>query len=104
MAQFTRFLRPGYKILGNTDHNTVAAYDAAGKKLVLITLNHGTPQQITYDLTGFSKLGASASVTMTNTTGSKLFHDSSISVSGKRILLNAEANSVYSIVVGDAAL
>jgi galactan endo-1,6-beta-galactosidase len=30
MAQFTRFLRPGYKILGSTDHNTVACLRCIG--------------------------------------------------------------------------
>ena len=104
MAQFTRFLRPGYKILGSSDRNMVVAYDAAGHKLVLVTVNYGTSQQITYDLSGLSLVGASASVTVTNTNGTRLFQNSTVIVSGKQLRLNAEANSVYSIVVSGVTL
>jgi galactan endo-1,6-beta-galactosidase len=99
MAQFTRFLRPGYKILGNTDHNTIAAYDEAGHRLVLIVVNYGNAQQITSDLSCFSQVGTSASVTVTNTNGSRLLQNSTIDVSNKRLVLPAEANSIYSVVV-----
>lgn len=104
MAQFTRFLRPGYRILGSSDHNTIAAYDAAAHKLVLITLNYSTSQSITYDLAGLSQVGASASVTVTNTNGTRLFQNSTVIVSGKQLRLNVEANSVHSVVVSGVTL
>lgn len=104
-AQFTRFLRPGYKIIGNNDHNSVAAYDSTSKKLVLITVNYGNAQNIVYDLTSLGQItGTSAAVTATNTNGSKLLFSSSVPVSGKKFTLNAEANTIYSTVVSGVTL
>lgn len=57
MAQYARHIRPGMRILsGGADVNTVAAYDTAAHRLVLVTANHGTAQWVTYDLSRFSSL------------------------------------------------
>jgi galactan endo-1,6-beta-galactosidase len=103
-AQFTRFLRPGYRILGSNDHNTVAAYSAAQKKLVLVTVNYGNAQSITCDLSKFSKVGTTGTLTVTNTAGPKQLHASSIALTGKQWTYTAEANSVYSIVINGVSL
>ena len=104
-AQFSRFLRPGYKIIGNNDHNSVAAYDSATKKLVLISVNYGNAQKIVYDLTSLTSItGTSAAVTATNTNGSKLLFASSVPVSTKKFTINAEANTIYSTVVTGVTL
>jgi galactan endo-1,6-beta-galactosidase len=106
-AQFTRFLRPGHQIIGSDDHNSIVAYDAAKRQLVIITLNYGNAQPITYDLSGLQEVGVSAAVTMTNSRGPKLFQtspNSPLKVSDKRLTLDAEANSIYSIVIDGVAL
>jgi galactan endo-1,6-beta-galactosidase len=54
LAQFTRHIRPGMRILDGGEANTVAAYDAAGRKLVIVTANYGTAQWIDFDLSAFS--------------------------------------------------
>lgn len=56
LAQYTRHIRPGMTILDGRDGSTVAAYDAAGRKLVLVTMNYDTAQNITYDLSAFYKV------------------------------------------------
>ena len=53
LAQYTRHIRPGMVIIDGGEGNTIAAYDSAGRKLVIVTMNYGTPQNITYDLSGF---------------------------------------------------
>jgi galactan endo-1,6-beta-galactosidase len=51
VAQYTRHIRPGMTIInGGTDKNTVAAWDADAKKLVLVTTNYKTAQTVTYDV------------------------------------------------------
>ena len=57
-AQFTRHIREGMTILsgGDPSNNTVAAYDANAKKLVIVTLNVATAQTLTFDLSKFSTL------------------------------------------------
>ena len=57
MAQFTRHIAPGMEIIDGGEGNTVAAYDARGRKLVLVTTNYGTGQWINYDLSRFSHVG-----------------------------------------------
>lgn len=104
MAQFTRFLRPGLHIIGSSDDNSVVAYDAAKRQLVLITINYGNAQPIDYDLSSLQEVGASGTVTATNTNGSKLLQSSPLKVGTKKFILDAEANSIYSIVINDVVL
>lgn len=104
-AQFSRFLRPGYRLIGSNDGNTVVGYHSGEKKLVLITVNYGTAQNISYDLRSLSVIpDGSAAVTTTNTDGSKLLVGSSVSLRGKQLTIRAEANSIQSIVVSGVSL
>ncbi|MBN1845525.1 MAG: RICIN domain-containing protein [Sedimentisphaerales bacterium] len=55
LAHYSRHIRPGMLILATDNENTVAAYDAAARKLVLVTVNYQTPQWITHDLSRFGQ-------------------------------------------------
>jgi len=103
-AQFTRFLRPGYQLVGTNDHNTICAYDPVGKKLVLITVNYGTAQNIHVDLSAFTAVGATGTITVTNTDGPKRLVETALTVSQKSFTFAAEANSVYSTVITGVSL
>lgn len=104
MAQFTRFLRPGDKLIGTNDHNSIVAYRPSTRQLILITVNYASAQPIHYDLTTLQSVRPSASVTETNTDGSKLLQASSVAVAGKKFTVNAEANSIYSVVLSGVSL
>jgi len=54
LAQYTRHIRPGAVLLDSGDGNTVAAYDANARRLVLVTMNYDTAQTITFSLSGFT--------------------------------------------------
>lgn len=57
LAQFTRHIREGMRILdGGSDH-VVAAYDAAASKLVIVAVNWGSAQYLNFELSGFSTPG-----------------------------------------------
>lgn len=104
-AQFSRFLRPGYKLIGSSDGNTVVGYHSGEKKLVLITVNYGTAQNISYDLRSLSAVpDGSAAMTTTNTDGSKRLAGSSVALRGKQLTIRAEVNSISSIVVSGVSL
>jgi galactan endo-1,6-beta-galactosidase len=104
-AQFSRFLRPGYKLIGSSDGNTIVGYHSGEKKLVLITVNYGTAQNISYDLRSLSAVpDGSAAMTTTNTDGSKRLAGSSVSLRGKQLTIRAEVNSISSIVVSGVSL
>ena len=59
LAQFTRHIRPGMRIIGSGDANSVAAYDPVARKLVIVTTNYGTGQWINYDLSKFATVTGS---------------------------------------------
>ncbi len=52
LAHYSRHIRPGMAILGSDDA-TVAAYDRAAHKLVLVTAGHAAGHWVTYDLSRF---------------------------------------------------
>jgi len=54
MAQYSRHIRPGMRILDSGDQATVAAYDDTAQKLVLVTVRGDTAQNVTFDLTKFA--------------------------------------------------
>ncbi|KAJ4394803.1 Endo-beta-1 6-galactanase [Gnomoniopsis smithogilvyi] len=59
LAQFTRHIRDGMRILdGGSDH-VVAAYDATNSKLIVVAVNWGSAQYINFDLSAFSTAGKS---------------------------------------------
>lgn len=59
LAQFTRHIREGMKILdGGSDH-VVAAYDAANSKLIIVAVNWGSAQYLNFELSSFSTAGTS---------------------------------------------
>jgi O-glycosyl hydrolase len=60
LAQFTRHIRPGMRILGTPADNAVAAYDPAARRLVLVAANPGAAQTITFDLSRFTTVPTTA--------------------------------------------
>lgn len=98
-AQFSRFIREGDLILNQTDPNTVAAFDKRGGKLKIVTMNPGDARTMTFDLSGFKRVGKRAQVTQTRFDGTKQFVASALELTGKRVELGAEEKSVYSIEI-----
>lgn len=62
LAQFTRHIRPGMRILNGGSNYTVAAYDAAEQKLVIVAANWGSAQYLNFELSSFSKPGVSGAL------------------------------------------
>ncbi|MBP2479589.1 galactan endo-1,6-beta-galactosidase [Crossiella equi] len=58
LAQFTRHIRPGMRIIGAAADTAVAAYDPTARRLVLVAVNPGPAQTITFDLSRFRSLPA----------------------------------------------
>ncbi|KAL3473033.1 glycoside hydrolase superfamily [Aspergillus californicus] len=62
LAQFSRHIRPGMRILDGGSNYTVAAYDEAARKLVIVAANWGAAQYINFELGGFSSAGVSGAL------------------------------------------
>jgi galactan endo-1,6-beta-galactosidase len=103
-AQFTRFLRPGMRILGSDDSQSIVGFDPRKKRLSLVTVNRTTPQRVTYDLSRFRSLGREATLTVTNAKGPKSFSSSKLRLDGKKLTFDAEPDSVYSVSIDGVRL
>lgn len=78
IAQYSRHIREGMAILDSGEAKTIAAYDSAAHKLVLVTLNDGPARTITYDLSAFSAPDGSVTSVLTEPLGQaryRIAHD-----------------------------
>lgn len=66
-GQFTRYLRPGYHLIVIEDPNSIAAYDSASRKLVIVKLTGDVPETGGFDLSEFSGVGDRIEVIATTT-------------------------------------
>ncbi|ORX86613.1 glycoside hydrolase, partial [Anaeromyces robustus] len=65
-GQFSRYIRPGYTIIGSYN-NSVAAYDNEGKKLVIVATNTaGSNKIVDFDLSTFTSVGYNVRVIRTS--------------------------------------
>jgi galactan endo-1,6-beta-galactosidase len=100
MAQFSSHLRPGMQIIRSGDHNSVAAYDASRRTLVIVTVNFGTAQWIDYDLSRFTTVQGPITRWMTNTGGGDMhIRHTDTFLSGKKFWSWFPANTVQTFEV-----
>ncbi len=108
-GQFSRYIRPGYTIMGTSDkENTVIAYDPKGKKTVIVTMNtSGSEQTREFDLSEFKAIGNTVKAYRTSglTEGGEnwadISSDSSISAdtSARSVSASLPANSITTFIV-----
>jgi galactan endo-1,6-beta-galactosidase len=108
LAQFTRHIRPGMRILDGGEANTVAAYDASARKLVIVTTNYGNAQWINFDLSAFrAALGVNGLVRRwaTNTGGGEQYaaHEDTF-LQGTRFWSWFERNTVQTFEIENVDL
>jgi galactan endo-1,6-beta-galactosidase len=90
MAQYSRHIRPGMRILDSGDQATVAAYDDAAQKLVLVTVRGNSAQNITFDLTRFAVADGTVTGWVTDanpdySVGRQYSHTASATISGGKL-------------------
>ena len=102
LAHYTRHIRPGHAIMDSSDGNTVISFSRGEKKLVLVAVNSGNAQKITFDLSGCG-LSAQSSVvrwqTSMSTAGDKyvLYRDTTIS--GGKFTVAFDAHTIVTFEV-----
>ena len=97
LAQFTRHVRPGMRILGASTDNTVAAYDAGARRLVLAAVNAGAAQTITFDLSRFTTVPASTATRWTTSSSDHYVRRTDVTPAGKIVRVAFPAASVQTI-------
>jgi hypothetical protein len=100
-AAFSRYIRPGSRIIDSDNGNTLAALTPEGA-LVLIVRNSGSSDvKYEFDLGEFVKIGTSAKVVRFELPGS-LTKQSDIVVSGKALSMTAKSNTITTMVIEGA--
>ncbi|WP_249268966.1 glycoside hydrolase [Fibrobacter sp. UWB1] len=100
-AAFSRYIRPGSRIIDSDNGNTLAALTPEGA-LVLIVRNSGSSDvKYEFDLGEFVKIGTSAKVVRFELPGS-LTKQSDIVVSGKALSMTAKSNTITTMVIDGA--
>ena len=109
LAQYSRHIRPGMSLIDGGEGNTIAAYDASGHRLVLVTTNYGAAQWINYDLSRFTTVSGSANGGIsrwdTQTGGGDMhtFHQDTV-LSGKTFRSYFPANTVQTFEIQNVYL
>jgi galactan endo-1,6-beta-galactosidase len=105
LAQYTRHIRPGMTIVDGGEDNTVAAYDAGARKLVIVTMNYGTAQNVTYNLAGFYRAAGPVRRWMTATgNGIKYALSSSPALGNQQFTVAFPTNTIQTFEVQNVDL
>lgn len=100
LAQFSRHIRSGMAILDSGDPDSVAAYDATGHTLVIVTVNGSTSRWLTYDLSRFRTAAGPVTRWTTATDGSALYaHGLSPQITGLSFRVWLAPNTVQTFEV-----
>jgi galactan endo-1,6-beta-galactosidase len=102
LAQYSRHIRAGMKIIDGGEGNTIAAYDATNHKLILVTANYGTAQWINYDLSKYGTVSGPIVRWITNTGGGESYaQHNDTTLSGKKFWSWFGANTVQTFEISN---
>ena len=65
-GQFTRYVRPGYRMIGSDDLNSIAAYDAVSHRLLIAKVTGDAAETTRFDLSRFAAVGDTVQVIATD--------------------------------------
>jgi Ricin-type beta-trefoil lectin domain-like len=101
LAQYTRFIRPGFQIISaGGAYNTLAAYSPVSKRLVLATTNWHAPGEDDLDLTTFAGLPATVKAYRTTSDALTNLREETIAHSrDKHIIDPLPARSITTYVI-----
>jgi len=101
LAQYTRFIRPGFEIISaGGAYNTLAAYSSQSKRLVLVSTNWDTDTPIDLDLSAFGPLPPQAIMYRTTSDEAVNLQQAKIGVSSAaRLLDHLPTRSVTTYVI-----
>lgn len=107
-AQLSRHVRQGCRIIGNSDPNSIVAYDPRAGKLVIVTLNLNRPRWVSYDFSTLPRVAGPVDrweTTTVNGYAAKAYvHATDTVLSGKTLRFRCEANSVYTFEIANVSL
>ncbi|WP_328787004.1 glycoside hydrolase [Streptomyces sp. NBC_00273] len=104
MAQYSRFIRPGSRVIGTDDDHTLAAVRPGGQGAVVVHTNPmGSARTIALDLTGFRDVSAAPVQRYTTDATRNVHREADVAVTGKRVTVTLAPHSVTTLVVPGAS-
>ncbi len=103
MANFSRFIRPGFRFIDISDAKSIAGYDPVAHRLVIVSVNaqwHVRP--MTFDLTGFGLIAGRVQAYVTSP-ACNLTSVSAPRLSGNRLGVTLPARSTTTFVIDDCS-
>ncbi|WP_405435837.1 RICIN domain-containing protein [Streptomyces avidinii] len=104
MAQYSRFIRPGSRVIGSDDDHTLAAMRPGGQGAVVVHANPtGSARTIALDLTGFREVSSAPVQRYTTDATRNVHREADVAVTGKRVTVTLAPHSVTTLVVPGAS-
>jgi O-glycosyl hydrolase len=89
LAQYSRFIRPGFEIISaGGAYHTLAAYSATAKRLVLVTTNWDTPSSSDLDISAFTGLPSTIMVYRTTADSGVNLREETIALSSNKHIVD----------------
>lgn len=109
LAQFTRHIRPGMRLIDGGSAYTVSAYDATAKKLVIVAVNWNAAQALTFDLSKFTTPGVNGALvqrwaTQIGTSGMQYTAFNDTFISAKKFSSNFAENVIMTFEVQNVVI
>ncbi len=99
MGNYSKFVREGATMIGNSDANSFTAYNSSTDSLTIVTTNSSTSSEsVAYNLAAFSGVGTTATPYQTSAT-ENLAQLSGISVANKTFTASLPAQSITTFVI-----
>ncbi|MFD6002269.1 glycoside hydrolase, partial [Streptomyces erythrochromogenes] len=104
MAQYSRFIRPGSRVIGTDDDHTLAAVRPGGRGAVVVHTNPaGSARTIALDLTGFRDVSPAPVQRYTTDATRNVRREADVSITGKHLTVTLAPHSVTTLVVPGAS-
>ncbi len=103
LGQYSKFIRPGDLLIDAGNGKSVAGFNPASNKLVLVTYNDTADDMaVTFDLSKFTTSSATTQVWRTSST-ENLAQLSAITISGGTLNVTIPANAITTVIVSNAS-
>ncbi|MET9609609.1 RICIN domain-containing protein [Streptomyces sp. NPDC006512] len=104
MAQYSRFIRPGARVISTDDDTTLAAVRPGGQGAVVVHTNPtGAGRTVTLDLGGFRKVSPQPVKRYTTDATKNVHREADLATTGQRLTVTVGPNSVTTLVVPGAS-
>jgi O-glycosyl hydrolase len=103
MGNYSKYVREGSQMIGNSDASSFTTYSASAKTLTIVTTNSSTSSEtVSYNLANFTNVGAAATPHQTSAS-ENLAQLGNVSISSKKFSASLPAQSITTFVISNVS-